>query len=79
MEEDYRHPELKHNPGHYMEFDVYIEALKLAIEYQGEHHYKPVYHLSIDFAQQQMRDEEKKRACKEVHHVPDSFISTILH
>ena len=66
MEEDYKHPDLIHSSGHNIELDVYIEALKLAAEYQGEQHYKPIYWTGLDFAQLQTRDEEKRRACKEV-------------
>lgn len=49
-----------------MELDVYIEALQLAVEYQGEQHYYPLYWTGRDFAQQAKRDDEKKNACKEV-------------
>ena len=51
-----------------MELDVYTEALKLAFEYQGEQHFKPVYWSGTDFATQVIRDEEKRRACKRVLH-----------
>ena len=66
MEEDYAHPKLVHPSGSIMEFDVYIEELNLAIEYQGQQHYRPSYGLTKDFADQCRRDEEKKLACKEV-------------
>lgn len=49
-----------------VELDVFIEDLKLAFEYQGEQHYKPVYWTERDFEQQLIRDEEKKSACKQV-------------
>ena len=50
-----------------MELDIYIDALQLALEYQGEQHYKPIYHWSgTDFATQQIRDEEKRKACNQV-------------
>jgi hypothetical protein len=38
----------------------------LAVEYQGEQHYKPVHWTGIDFEAQQRRDAEKRKACKEV-------------
>ena len=66
MEEDYKHPQLVHSSGHTMELDVYIEPLKLAVEYQGQQHYSPSYWTGKDFAQQLMRDEEKRKACKQV-------------
>jgi len=64
--EDYQHPEIIHSSGHKMELDIYTEPLKLAIEYQGQQHYKPIPHLPRKFEEQQTRDEEKKRACKQV-------------
>ena len=66
MMEDYRHPELIHSTNALMELDIYIKPLKLAVEYQGEQHFRPVPHLTRDFLQQQIRDTEKKQACKEV-------------
>ena len=49
-----------------MELDVYIDELRLAFEYQGEQHYSPKYWSGRDFERQQLRDKEKKKACKEV-------------
>ena len=63
VEEEYRHPKLNHPSGHSMEFDVYIDLLGIAFEYQGEQHYRPIYWFSSNFAAQQNRDEEKRRAC----------------
>ena len=64
--EDYQHPKLIHSTGHKMELDIHIKPLKLAVEYQGEQHYRPVGQWTRNFSQQQTRDAEKKRACKEV-------------
>ncbi len=66
VKEDYKHPKMIHSTEHNMELDVYIETLKLAFEYQGEQHYRPIYGMGIDFEVQQRRDEEKRRACKQV-------------
>jgi len=55
-----------HSSGSHMELDVYIEELKLAFEYQGEQHYRPIYGMGTDFEQQQNRDAEKQRACQQV-------------
>lgn len=48
-----------------MQLDVYIEELRLAVEYQGEQHYKPSYWNTTDVATQQMRDREKRNACEQ--------------
>lgn len=56
---------MTHSTGLPIELDVYVESLKLAVEYQGEQHYKAI-HWSSDFVTQQIRDEEKRRACKQV-------------
>ena len=66
VEEDFQHPELIHSTGQRVEFDVYIEEHKLAFEYQGEQHYKPVYWTSTDFGTQRTRDEEKRQGCTNV-------------
>ena len=55
-----------YSSGHLMELDVFIEDLKLAFEYQGAQHYRPIYGLITNFDEQQRRDEEKIRACKQV-------------
>lgn len=65
--EDYKHPELIHSSGRKMELDIYIKSLKLAVEYQGEQHYRPIDLWAPNFPQQQIIDEEKKRVCKEVN------------
>ena len=66
MEEDYKHPDIPHSTGRAIELDLYIEELKLAAEYQGEHHYKPLYWTGVDYAAQKRRDEEKRKGCREV-------------
>ena len=66
VEEDYKHSKMIHSTGTNMELDVYIDQLKLAFEYQGEQHYRPIYGMGGDFEQQQIRDAEKQRACKQV-------------
>lgn len=49
-----------------MELDVYIDDLKLAFEYQGEQHYKPIYGGAADVEAQQKRDTEKHTECHQV-------------
>lgn len=66
MEENYKHPALVHLSRFKMQLDIWIPALKVAFEYQGEQHYKPVHWMGKDLAQQQTRDEEKKRARTQV-------------
>lgn len=50
-----------------LEMDVYIEELKIGIEYQGIQHYKPVKHWGGDEALQRVkeRDRMKLKLCKE--------------
>ena len=66
MEEDYKHPKMFHSTGRHVELDVYIESLKLAFEYQGEQHYRPIYGMGTNYEGQQRRDEEKREACIQV-------------
>ena len=45
-----------------MELDIFAPQLNLALEYQGEQHYKTIYSLG-DLTQVSLRDEEKREAC----------------
>ena len=74
IEEDYKHPKLLHQSEFNMELDIYVEDLKLAVEYQGEHHYKPVYYSSTDLEAQRIKDEEKRRACKQVEYLAENYL-----
>ena len=63
-------PDWLRNPesGACMELDCYNEELKLAVEYNGEQHYKyiPKFHVSkAHFEKQLRRDKEKKKICEE--------------
>lgn len=54
--------------GHALELDGYNPELKLAVEYNGEHHYryKPYFHESKEaFYNLKYRDDMKNRLCKE--------------
>ena len=60
---------LKNNvTGHNLELDIYNEELKVAIEYNGQQHYKyvPFFHKNYEhFLNQKYRDEIKKMLCKQ--------------
>jgi hypothetical protein len=47
--------------------DIFIPALSLAIEYQGEQHFRPVERFGgkIGFCEVQLRDKRKRQLCKE--------------
>jgi hypothetical protein len=54
--------------GQHLELDCYNENLKLAIEYNGEQHYKyiPYFHSNKEaFYNVKYRDEMKKKICEE--------------
>ncbi len=54
--------------GHNLELDCYNDELQMAVEYNGEQHYKfiPYFHSSKDaFQNLKYRDEMKQRLCKE--------------
>jgi len=44
-------------------FDFYLPALRMVIEYDGPHHFEPVYGLKA-LHEQQYRDKLKKQFCK---------------
>ncbi len=59
---NYKHPTVNHpNSNQPIEFDIYIPSLNLAIEYQGEHHYKPDFRNTELFQLQQQRDQSKRK------------------
>ncbi|QCQ67766.1 hypothetical protein ECIV_ORF11 [European chub iridovirus] len=55
--------------GHQLELDCYCHELKLAVEYNGQQHYKYVKFFHGDnkakYNEQRYRDEIKKLLCKE--------------
>lgn len=46
--------------------DIYIPELKLAIEYQGEQHFKPIDHIGGEYTleENQRRDKQKAKICR---------------
>jgi hypothetical protein len=48
------------------ELDIFVPSLKLAIEYQGEQHFKPIDAWGGEDAllRGQQRDDEKKQKCE---------------
>lgn len=64
VEEDHKHEKMAYLSGTPIELDAFIEDIKLAVEYQGEQHYTPVYWMGgADLASQKARDLEKRKAC----------------
>lgn len=61
----YRGPELEG-----LEIDIFIPELKLAIEYQGQQHYKAMPHLGGEAGLEKRvaNDERKKRLCKALNY-----------
>ena len=59
--EDHKHSA----DGGYLELDIYVPELLLGLEYQGEQHFKPIHYFG-EYETQQLRDEEKRQACKQV-------------
>ncbi len=54
--------------GHNLELDIYNEELRVAIEFNGQQHYKyvPFFHKNYEhFLNQKYRDEIKKMLCKQ--------------
>lgn len=47
-----------------MELDVFLPKEKLALEYQGQAHFKDIYSMGPQRKQKE-RDDEKRRACLE--------------
>lgn len=58
---------LKSSLGGQMSYDIYISELKVAIEYQGEQHFKPIDYFGGEesFKKVQIRDKEKQMLSKE--------------
>ena len=62
--QNYKHPNMFHKLSNMnVELDIFIFDMNLAFEYQGEHHFQPIYFGN--FNRQLERDEEKKLLCKE--------------
>ena len=63
IEYNFKHEGLRFKSGRKMELDIFIPNFNLAIEYQGEHHFF-VIHGEKELRSCQIRDEEKRKACK---------------
>ena len=60
---------LKYTNKRNLELDIYNDDLKIAIEYNGEQHYKfiPFFHKDVvAFENQQLRDSFKRKVCDEM-------------
>jgi hypothetical protein len=58
---------LRSSFGGQMSYDIYIQDLKVAIEYQGKQHFEPVDYFGGKeaFEKGQIRDNEKRKLSKE--------------
>jgi hypothetical protein len=54
--------------GYPMEFDIFVPSLQLAVEYQGESHFKPLTQFGgvRTLNEVRVRDEEKRLGCKSI-------------
>jgi hypothetical protein len=64
--ENWRSSEVISSNGLPLELDIFLPKERLALEYQGEHHFKDIYQLGIKW-ERKRRDEEKRKGCKEKH------------
>lgn len=66
---NFKHPDLRFSESNYrMELDIWVPSMMLAIEYQGEQHYKEFWRGNFEGAESdleklQNRDREKREAC----------------
>lgn len=70
----YKHPKVRHpSSGRKVEYDIFIDKLGVAIEYQGEQHYRPVdrfdgndpVQAKKSFQRRQRTDQEKREQSSE--------------
>lgn len=62
LKEEFAHPEIRYLSGQKATFDVFLLREKLALEYQGEQHFKDVYVLGSRWRHRE-RDEQKRELC----------------
>lgn len=62
--EDYNHPTIKRKNGRPLELDLFLPSEKLAIEYQGEFHFRKLEAKTPSRVQVE-KDQEKRMLCKE--------------
>lgn len=73
IQEEFSHPKFSELVGYPVQFDVYLPRLRMALEYQGNHHYEDIPEFgSADLYRK--RDEQKAFLCQQqgirLVHVP---------
>lgn len=64
----FQHPDIVLASGYPSELDIYFPNLKLAIEYQGEQHFKSLnfMHNVLSLEERKLIDEQKNELCKRI-------------
>jgi len=91
IHENFKHHQIKRNSGSFLELDIFLPQLDLALEFHGEQHFHEISSAGFgSLAPQQIWDHEKIKLCLENsikliiipywwNNQTDSLIATIFH